>query len=129
MRFAIRAGFAMGILLPVLETYRRGFGEWRVDFTTMFEDYLGGALLLAGAWAASRRRPAGDVGLLVAWACVTGMMTISCISQIEDTLRGVDLEPRNVDVLIVKGVLLAVSAAALAGVFREVVRRARPASG
>src|SRR5262245_4995248 len=65
MRFAIRAGFAIGILLPVLETYRRGFGEWRVDFTTMFEDYLAGALLLVGAWAAARRRQAGKIVLLV----------------------------------------------------------------
>ena len=126
MRFAIRAGFAIGILLPVLETYRRGFGEWRVDFTTMFEDYLAGALLLMGAWTASRRRPAGEIVLLIAWAWVTGMMTNSLISQIEDTLRGVDLEPRNTLVLIAKAILFAVSAAALGGVFRTVTQRMLP---
>ena len=83
MRFEEKAAFAMGLLLPILETYRRVFGEWRVDFTTMFEDYLAGALLLAGAWAASRRRSFGGPLLLVAWAWVTGMMTISCVDQIE----------------------------------------------
>jgi hypothetical protein len=126
MRFAIRAGFAIGILLPILETYRRGFGEWRIDFTTMFEDYLAGALLLVGAWAALRRRPAGELVLLIAWAWVTGMMTNSLISQIEDTLRGAELEPRNTDVLIAKAVLFAVSAAALGAAFRTVAQRMLP---
>ena len=109
----------MGLLLPVLETYRRGLGEWRVGFTTMFEDYLAGGLLLAGAWAASRQRSLGPRLLLVAWAWVTGMMTISFIDQVEVTLRGVDLEPRNTDVLIVKALLLIVSAVSLMKVFRS----------
>jgi hypothetical protein len=41
----------MGIVLPLLETCRRGMSEWTVDFTTMFTDYLAGALLLVGRWA------------------------------------------------------------------------------
>jgi hypothetical protein len=126
MRFEEKAAFAMGILLPILETYRRGFGEWRVDFTTMFEDYLAGALLLAGAWAASRRRSFGGPLLLVAWAWVTGLMTISCIDQIEATVRGIDLEPRNTDVLIAKALLFAVSAVALTRTFRDVGHRVTP---
>ena len=54
MRFEVVAAFALGVLLPVLETVRRGITYWTVDFTTMFEDYLGGALLLTGAWAVYR---------------------------------------------------------------------------
>ena len=44
----------MGILLPALESMRRGLGEWAVDFTTMFEDHVAGALLLVGASVPSR---------------------------------------------------------------------------
>jgi hypothetical protein len=53
MRFEVIAAFVIGVLLPVLETCRRGIGYWRVDFTTMFEDYVAGALLLIGAWVSS----------------------------------------------------------------------------
>jgi hypothetical protein len=120
MRFEGKAALVLGILLPVLETYRRGLTYWGVEFTTMFEDYIAGALLLAGAWAAYRRSPARAALLLTAWAWVAGMMTISFVSQVEETLRGVDLEPRNTDVLVVKFLLLAVSLLALGRSFRQV---------
>lgn len=123
MRFEVAAAAVLGVLLPVLETYRRGIGHWRVEFTTMFEDYLGGALLLVAAWTAHRRHPVGDRLLLVAWASISGLMLISFVSQVEDTLRGVDLEPMNTDVLIVKFLLLATSLAALMKTFRRVGAR------
>src|SRR5688572_3525256 len=126
MRFEEKSAVAIGILLPVLETYRRGLGGWRVDFTTVFEDYLAGALLLAGAWAASRQRSFGARLLLVAWAWVTGMMTISFIDQLEVTLRGADLEPLNTDVLIVKALLLTVSVMSLIKAFRSAPHSVTP---
>lgn len=129
MRFEAKAALGMGILLPVLETYRRGLGEWRVDFTTMFEDYLAGALLLVGAWAASRRGSFGVLLLLVAWTWVTGMMTISFIDQIEVTIRGTDLEPHNTDVLIAKMLLLALCTTALARTFWDAARRQTSSEG
>ncbi len=58
--------------------------------------------------------------LLVAWSCVTGMMTISFVDQVEVTLRGTNLEPQNTDVLVVKCLLLAVSAVVLLRSFRRV---------
>ena len=58
--------------------------------------------------------------LLLAWAWVTGMMTVSFVDQLEVTWRGVDLEPMNTDVLIVKFLLLATSAAALMKSYRTV---------
>lgn len=126
MRFEAKAALATGILLPVLETYRRGLNHWSVEFTTMFEDYLAGALLLAGAWAAFQRHPLQAPLVLVAWGWVTGMMTISFASQVEMTIRGVDLEPQNTDVLVVKFLLLALSAAALLRSFRFVSSRMTP---
>ena len=38
------ASWLVGILLPVLETFRRGLGHWRADFSTLFEDYAAGVL-------------------------------------------------------------------------------------
>ena len=75
MRFERIAAFAIGLLLPVLETCRRGIGHWRVDFTTMFEDYVAGALLLIGAWAAYRRRVWGPMFLVLAWAYLAGLVS------------------------------------------------------
>jgi len=123
MRFEVVAALVVGILLPVLETYRRGLGHWRVEFTTMFEDYLEGALLLAGAWAAYRRHASQAALLLTAWACITAMLTISFVGQIEVSIRGVDLEPLNTDVLIVKFLLLTTSIVALVRSFRFVTKQ------
>jgi hypothetical protein len=52
-------------------------------------------------------------GLVIAWAWVTGMMTTSLVSQIEDTLREGNPEPDNALVISVKAALFAVSAVAL----------------
>jgi uncharacterized membrane protein YdcZ (DUF606 family) len=119
MRFESAAALAIGVLLPALETYRRGLGHWGVEFTSMFEDYLAGALLLAAAWASFRRHRSEFAMLLLAWAWVTGMMTVSFVDQVEVTVRGVDLEPMNTDVLIVKFLLLSTSAAALLKSYRR----------
>ena len=86
----------------------------------MFEDYLAGALLLAGAWAAYQRHRLESPLLLMAWAWFTGMMTNSFVDQVEVTLRGTDLEPHNTAVLVVKFLLLVVSAFALLQSFRRV---------
>lgn len=119
MRFEGKAALVVGILLPVLETYRRGLSYWHIEFTTMFEDYLAGLLLLAAAWAAGKRHSSQFALLLTAWAWVTGMMTISFVSQVETTIRGIDVEAQNTDVLVVKFLLLAISATALQYSFRR----------
>ena len=46
MRFEVGAAVAIGILLPALETLRRGMDAWAVDSRPCFEDYVAGALLL-----------------------------------------------------------------------------------
>lgn len=82
MRFEVIAAFVIGVLLPVLEAARRGNTHWAVDFTTMFEDYLGGAVLLIGAWAGLSGEVVGrdvsvtsvglDSGLMTAVSSPTG---------------------------------------------------------
>src|ERR1044072_4292183 len=105
MRFEIIAAFVIGALLPILETARRGISHWAINFTTMFEDYLGGALLLIGAWAAYRSKTWGPGFLLLAWGSVSGLMASSFMAQVEQTLRGTASEPNNLVVVIVKSVL------------------------
>ena len=119
MRFEVSAAFAIGMLLPVLETSRRGISHWSVDFTTMFEDYVAGALLLVGGWASYRARHWGGLFLVLAWAYVTGMMGGSFWYQLEDTIRGNAAEPNNLLVVIVKFLLWVTCVASLLLSFRS----------
>jgi hypothetical protein len=120
MRFEVTAAFAIGVLIPALETLRRGIGEWAVDFTTMFEDYVAGALLLAGGWAAHRKRHWGALFLVVAWSYVTGMMSSNVWYQFEETVRGTVTEPHVV--LVVKILLWGTCVFALVSSFQHVLR-------
>jgi hypothetical protein len=119
MRFEVFAAFAIGILLPVLETCRRGITYWSVDFTTMFEDYVAGALLLIGAWAAHRRRVWGATFLVLAWAYLAGLLGSSFWSQLEETLRHTASEPNNLLVVVFKFFLWATTVVSLALSFRS----------
>src|SRR5688572_3068486 len=122
MRFEVIAAFIVGALLPVLETARRGISHWTVEFTTMFEDYVAGALLLIGAWAAYRARSWGAMFLLLAWAYFTGLMSSSFWWQLEETIRQTSSEPNSFVVLIVKFLLWVTCVASLVLSFRRVVR-------
>jgi len=102
MRFEVAAAFIMGALIPVLETIRRGFSYWTIEFTTMFEDYVAGALLLIGAWLSYQSRRGGAVILVLAWAYFAGLMSSSFWSQLEETLRQTSTEPHNMLVVVVK---------------------------
>ena len=123
MRFEIIAAFAMGVLLPVLETARRGISHWAINFTTMFEDYLAGALLLVGGWAAYRSKSWGLVFLVLAWAYFSGLMTSSFVGQLEETLRQSASEPNNLLVVVVKFLLWSVCVTSLVLSFRTATRR------
>jgi hypothetical protein len=111
-RFEIWLAVLLGLLLPGLETARRGWDHWSVNFTTMFEDYAAGAALLAAAFGAWRKRRWAPAWMLITWSGITFMMLISTVSQIEKHWRG-DLEPHSAVVLVVKVMLLLASACAL----------------
>src|ERR1044072_2952285 len=123
MRFEVIAAFVIGVMLPVLETGRRGISTWAVNFTTMFEDYLAGALLLVAGWAAYRSKSWGAVFLVLAWAYFAGLMTSSFVGQLEETLRQPASEPGNSLVLVVKFLLWSVCVTSLVLSFRTVHKR------
>ena len=122
MRFEVIAAFTVGLLLPVLETCRRGIGYWGVEFTTMFEDYVAGALLLIGGWASYRGRHWGAVFLVLAWGYVAGLMGSSFWSQLEETLRQTASEPHNLLVVTVKFLLWGTCVVSLVLSFRRALR-------
>jgi hypothetical protein len=119
MSFPVAAAFGIGLLLPILETLRRGVGEWTRDFTTMFEDYVAGALLLVAGWATVRHRHWGPLFLVLAWAYVTGLMSSSFWYQLEETIRGTVAE--DPVVLIVKLLLWSTCVVAVSAAFRAVL--------
>jgi hypothetical protein len=125
MRFEIIAAFVIGILLPLLETARRGINHWAINFTTMFEDYFAGLLLLVGGWAAYRSKSWGAMFLVLAWAYFSGLMNSSFLNQLEETLRQTASEPGNLMVLIVKFLLWSVCVVSLVLSFRSAMRNQR----
>ena len=124
MRFEVVAGFVIGALLPIMETARRGIGHWAVEFTTMFEDYVAGGLLLVGAWAALRARPWGSTFLLLAWAYFAGLMSSSFWWQLEQAIRQTATEPNSMLVLVVKTILWLTCVVSLVLAFRRVAYKA-----
>lgn len=128
MRINVWAAIGLGILLPVLETVRRGFDHWGVSFTTMFEDYLAGAGLLAAAVGTRLRARWAPSAMIVMWSGTMFMMLISTVSQIERHFWNGDPEPRSGTVLGIKLVLFAISMIALAQSLRDSQRSAGTAA-
>ncbi|MCK6456007.1 MAG: hypothetical protein L6Q92_05700 [Phycisphaerae bacterium] len=80
MRFEVRAAYALGIALPVLETLRR-----RTDFSdraAYLDDLIIGALLVAAAYCTSRGVSCGRRFLSGAWGIVCGGMYYSFFGQL-----------------------------------------------
>lgn len=119
MRFEVVAAYAIGILLPALETCRRGLGHWTVSTMTMLEDYAAGGLLLFAAILSSRAARTASLWLLAAWSAVSTMMATSFFYHLESTLRGAEVEPNNTIVLAFKVLLLATGLTALVLSFRR----------
>lgn len=111
MRFEHAAAYGMGVGLPLLEALRR-----RTNFDTIVhyaDDFIAGALLLWAARAVSRGKPNGPVLLAVAWAVLCGGLYGSFFGQLE-RIDQVDVGGQaGVTVVVIKGVLYAISLTAL----------------
>lgn len=113
MKFSRALAIIFGILAPLLETARR-WGTWREHPPALFDDYILGALLLAGAWLVGRRFYAGQRLLAAAWGFTCGLGYYSFFEQLR-RYRLDEIDPAPIPssaVLIIKGaaVLLAIVA-------------------
>lgn len=86
MRFSRTLAFVFGALAPLLETARR-WGSWWDDPPAYLDDWLLGAALIAGAWAAGRSER-GVRLLAAAWGLACGMGWYSCFGQLASLERG-----------------------------------------
>jgi hypothetical protein len=110
-----RAAVAFGIAVPVLQTCRtvcfghmpETWGEWPIAM----DAYVTGALLLVGAWAASRHAQ-GRALLSVGWGFSCGILYRSFFEQLADPSRHARA---HLLVLGFKGILLLAAMAGLAG--------------
>jgi hypothetical protein len=68
-----RLAYVFGVVTPLAETIRR-WGTWWDNPPAFLDDYLLGALLIAGAWATRDARSVrGRVLLAAAWGFACGM--------------------------------------------------------
>jgi hypothetical protein len=121
MRFEVAAAYGMGVLLPLLETLRR-----RTNFDTIagyVDDFLAGALLLYAAHAVRRGRRSGPVLLVVAWAVLSGGLYGSFFWQLENPASHDVGGLPNATVVVIKGVLYAISLVGLVLAARAAIRR------
>ena len=72
----------MGIVTPLLETYRR-WSTWQSDPPSFFDDYILGGLLLFGAWQVTRNARAGQKYLAAAWGFALGTVYGSFFYQLK----------------------------------------------
>jgi hypothetical protein len=111
MRFEVGAAYAMGVGLPLLEALRRRTNF--ENFHSYVDDFIVGALLLYAAHSVTRGKRRGPVLLVVAWGVLCGGMYGSFFSQLSNVeTHDVGGLP-NGTVLIIKGVLYAISLAGL----------------
>src|SRR5215204_3665325 len=95
MKIVVLFGYLLGIAFPVVETIRRGFGHWRVNSTTMADDYIMGVVLLAACFSWSLNKRYAKILLVVAWAYVLGVMNAAFWGHFEGSLRGVVICDNN----------------------------------
>ena len=113
MRFSRALAVIFGVLAPVAETVRR-WSTWREYPPAMFDDYIMGAFLIAGAWLVGRRFSAGQRLLAAAWGFTCGLGYYSFFEQLRRYRLG-ETDPAPIPssaMVAIKGVgvLLAIAA-------------------
>ena len=121
MKFEVGAAYAMGILLPLGEALRR-----KTDFSNFHsyvDDFIIGAVLIYAARAVTTGKRSGYVLLCVGWAILNGGLYGSFFWQFAST-AALDVGGLpNMTMVIIKGVLWAISFAALVLSVRATIAR------
>ena len=113
MKFSRALAIIFGVPAPLAETVRR-WHTWREYPPAVFDDYIMGAFLLAGAWLVSRRFDSGQKLLAAAWGFTCGLGYYSFFEQLRRFRLG-EIDPAPISsgaMLAIKGVgvLLAIAA-------------------
>lgn len=114
LQFSRVLAIALGILAPLGETIRR-WHVWREYPPAILDDYLMGALLLWGAWAARGGAGHGRAVLIAAWGFTCGLGYMSFFEQVRRNLAG-ELDPAFISgtwVAVIKGIGLALAISGL----------------
>jgi len=116
--FSRRAALVAGILMPLIETWRR-WAEWGQlsKLPSILDDFVAGGFLILGA-VMSRNPTSGRPYLAAAWGVATGMMYYSFFGQL--VLLG-QPDPSGISSAVVvafKGVLFAGCLFCLGGALR-----------
>ncbi len=119
-RFEVGAAYAMGILLPVGEIFRR-----RTDFSTVagyVDDFIIGGLLLFAARSASRGKPNSSIVLVAVWAILCGGLYSSFFGQLGRSAAHDVSGLANTTMVAIKGVLYGIALLSLWLSFRAASR-------
>ncbi len=114
MKFSRTLAIIFGFLAPIAETVRR-WNSWREFPPALFDDYVMGALLLAGAWLVGRNFDQGQRLLAAAWGFTCGLGYYSFFEQLRRNQLG-EIDPAPIPsawVLAIKGVGVVLAIAAL----------------
>ena len=116
LRFSHNAALVVGLVLPVLETWRR-WGAW-ADWPAFLDDYIAAALLLYAWYAGQRSLIESRPYLMAAWGYMLGIAYMSFFGQLRQ-LGGLDVSGYSSETAIgVKGFGLALSAICLTAAWR-----------
>ena len=119
MKFSRALAILFGILAPLLETVRR-WRTWREYPPALFDDYIMGGFLLAGAWMVGRRFGSGQRLLAAAWGFTCGLGYYSFFEQLRRFRLG-EIDPAPIPseaVLVIKGVAVLLALVALFATLR-----------
>ena len=124
MNFSRVLAIIFGVMAPLLETVRR-WQTWREYPPALFDDYIMGGFLLAGAWLVRRRFDSGQRLLAAAWGFTCGLGYFSFFEQLRRYRLG-EIDPAPIPtgvVLIIKGVGVLLAIVALVATLRARVPR------
>ena len=109
MNIVYHLSYVVGLVFIIGETVKRGPGYFAINATTMLEDYLGGAVLIAAALFWHRRHSLAPRLMSAAWAYSLGGLFVPFFAHLEAALRGYTFRPdqphQDTGSIVIKGVL------------------------
>lgn len=117
MKVVYYLSYVVGLVFIIGETAKRGLGYFAINATTMFEDYLGGAVLILAALVWARGAKVAPKLMAAAWGYTAGGLFVPFFAHLEAWLRGTTFRPdhdiQDVGSIVIKGVIWVISVVCL----------------